>query len=172
MLDVLFNKFSEMFFIVFLFLFLLTLARGNERVTEKECLVIRKNGTKMGIFYQNVEDDSIYVTPNLYVGNVCAAHNDGWLDRIGINLIVSISEKWLVLPYEGKRFIGYFHYRHDDIGNELDGRAQAVIDKMGRFVLEKIERDQSGRTRVLLFDHDYISPMSPIVFWFRDRLTS
>lgn len=153
---------------VFLISALIILSVNSGRVTEKECLWIRRNGTKMGLFFQNEEDDSIYVTPNLYVGNVCVAHNDRWLDQTGVNMVVSISEKWRVLPYNGSRFLRFYYYRHHDIDNELDGRAEREVNKMGLFVKEKMERDQSGRTKVLLFDHDYISPMSPIVRWFQE----
>ena len=156
---------GTLFLTLFLVLLGALVGTSANRVTPQECAIIRKNGTKMGIVYRGEDDDAAHITFSLYMGNVCAAHNDRWLDKKRITTVISISPRWNTLPYEGNRSIQFYHYPIDEY-SEDDEAIVITVRNLGIFIHTLIYEDRRGHVGVLLHSHDYICRHSAIARWY------
>jgi hypothetical protein len=154
-----------MFLITLFFLVVVVASASSTRVTADECVEIRKNHTKTGI---DRRIDATHITPGLYIGNVCAAHNDEWLDREGITAVISMSFRWNDLPYQGKRVVKFYHMVNDSSMEDEDNeeRVESLVRRVGLLIHKIIYSDRTSREKVLLFDHIHISQYSKIVRWY------
>ena len=140
-----------------LVLFVVTVC--GKRVTPEECNEIRRNSSTQ----TEITSDSYRLTFGLYIGNVCAAHNDAWLDRENITVVISLYPTWDSLPYRGKRKIKFYHFPGNDTINDEEELAEYLTRKVGILIHSIIYIDSK---KVLLHSQYCISKYSKIVRWY------
>lgn len=87
------NKFFSTFVIVCLSYHLIeTLC-----VDEVKCEEIRLNANYWKDDEYDVYNDADLIDDGLYLGNVCAAHNETWLKDNNIKLIISVAKEWKMM---------------------------------------------------------------------------
>lgn len=69
-------------------------SRTRECVTEEKCEDIRKNANYWKPDEFDVYNDADLIIDGLYLGNVCAAHNETWLKENDIGLIINVAREW------------------------------------------------------------------------------
>ena len=102
-----------MFALFIIFLIFVVFGRC-DRVAEKDCQEIRKRAERWKPRVSDPYTDADLIIPGLYLGNVCAAHNDSWLDENGITMVISVANEWSKLPYKGVRDVQFHYFDLDD----------------------------------------------------------
>lgn len=95
------------------FCLLFVLSR-TERVSHQECLEIRKRAERWKPSPSDPYNDADRITESIYLGNVCAAHNDSWLEAENISVVISVAREWPLLPYKGNHSISFYHFPMED----------------------------------------------------------
>lgn len=90
------------------------LSRAVERVSPGQCVEIRKNAEHWKPSPSDHYNDADQITKNIFLGNVCAAHNDSWLDEENITVVISVASEWPELLYRGKRWVQFYHFPMED----------------------------------------------------------
>lgn len=157
-------------YILLLLLSLILSSGSARRVTPEECVVIREQGVRT---VTKQFGDWYHLTKGLYVGNVCVAHNDQWLDEVGINTVISLSSEWDSLPYKGERTIKFYHFPIPDHKTDDDAFAEELTRQVCFLIHNTIymgslpEFSEYEPPRILLHSHLCISTYSKIVRWYK-----
>lgn len=140
--------------------FFVAVSQANERVSEKQCLKIRKKANHWKPSPLSPYNDADLITPNLFLGNVCAAHNDFWLEMNEITMVISVAREWSFLPYHGTREIKFFHFLLDDSINEDGESVRNVLKEVARLI------DSVRNEKVLVHCNMGISRSASVVLYY------
>jgi len=146
----------------------IVLSSENQRVTPKECSIIRTRAAKWKPSPSDPYNDADLVYHQIYLGNVCAAHNDSWLDQVGITLVVSVASEWSFLPYQGQRNIEFEYYEMEDVAfGDIKG-----IKKLWKEISYRIHNhlQEDDTHKVLVHCNMGISRSSSVVLWYLQHL--
>ncbi len=133
--------------ICIIFLFALIQTR---QVSEKECAEIRKRAEHWRPFSASPYNDADHIIDGIYLGNVCAAHNDSWLDEHGITMVISVAAEWNELPYRGERKIQFHYFELDDSVTEKFDKSTKVFDDIADIIHNENERSTDDEPTAIL----------------------
>jgi hypothetical protein len=86
-----------------LLLLFLVLDCSAQCVTEEQCNDIRLNARYwLTDSEHDPYNDADLIIEGLYLGNVCAAHNETWLDQHNVSLIVNVAKEWVEQCWKGR----------------------------------------------------------------------
>lgn len=83
-------------------------------------------------------NDADYIVDNLYLGNICAAHNLAWLREKNISVIFNMASEWQPVEYAGIRVV-YFPFEDTTTLDEKETRR--YINKAVSALIDINERD-------------------------------
>ena len=115
---------------------------GARCVTLEQCEEIRLNANYWKPDEYDAYNDADDIEDGLYLGNVCAAHNPGWLRKHNITIIVNLAREWkeacLIPGYD----IRHFNYVLDDSASEDENRTRHLFKEAAKtialFMKEKV----------------------------------
>jgi hypothetical protein len=125
------NLMQSSFFVLFGIFCIFTHCR---RVSEEECTEIRANAEYWKPRVDDKYNDADLIVNGLYLGNVCAAHNDSWLDQHKITMVISVAKEWSDLPYKGERKIDFHYFDVDDSVGEDAKRVAHIFDEIALLI--------------------------------------
>lgn len=139
-----------------------------ERVTNQQCETIRQRASLWKPLPTDPYHDADMVYYGIYIGNVCAAHNDTWLDQNGITLVISVASEWHSLPYEGKRLVEFSYYpMEDDLLGDIN-RLKKLWKEISYRMHNHLELDKENK--VLVHCNMGISRSASVVLWYLQHL--
>lgn len=122
----------------------------SERVSEEDCEKIRKRAENWKPQAADPYNDADLIVSGLYLGNVCAAHNDSWLDENGITMVISVANEWPDLPYKGERKIEFHHFDLDDDTREDAHKATKAFIDISNIIHRERERSSDAQPTAIL----------------------
>lgn len=151
--------FPELLFVTICLFVLCTRA---QRVSPQLCKEIRSSVIQWKPFPSDPYNDADLIVPGLYLGNVCAAHNDSWLDEEKITAVISVAREWSTLPYEGGRAIEFYHYPMDDTSTQHERTVRRMIRNVSTLIDQLVTMGE-GEARILVHCNMGISRSSTVV---------
>lgn len=150
---------------------LLTLVLSQEeslRVSPEECNQIRQRAAHWKSDPSDPYNDADLVYYGIYVGNVCAAHNDSWLDEHGITMVISVAREWSILPYSGKRMVEFGYYPMDDFSFGDETQVKKLWKEISYRMHNHLQEDSVNK--ILVHCNMGISRSSSVVLWYLQHL--
>jgi serine/threonine/tyrosine-interacting-like protein 1 len=118
-------------------------------VTDEQCKDIRLNANYWKPDEYDAYNDADLIIDGLYLGNVCAAHNESWLKENNIQLIITIAKEWKDSDQctngEG---IKSAHFDLDDSVNEDEHKTRTVLDNAALLIKKHLSRKENGNALV------------------------
>ena len=138
------------------------------RVTQEECDIIRRRAAKWKPSPSDPYHDADLIYYGIYVGNVCAAHDDTWLDESGITLVVSVANEWPQLPYQGRRRVEFEYFPMDDVTTGEASKLKKLWKEVSYRIHNHLAEDPENR--VLVHCNMGISRSASVVLWYLQHL--
>lgn len=146
----------------------LVLSQDSKKVTPQECEVIKDRAVHWKPSPSDPYHDADLVYYGIYVGNVCAAHNDSWLDETGITMVISVAREWSVLPYGGRRVVEFGYYPMDDFSFGNEKEVKKLWKEVSYRMHNHLREDQTNR--ILVHCNMGISRSASVVLWYLQHL--
>lgn len=119
--------------ILLLFIYLIKSVHLNGlTVTEEQCHYIRLRSNEWKKMTDSY-NDADYIIDNIYLGNICAAHNVTWLSEKNISYIFNVAQEWDSVIYEG---IELFYFPLDDEVTLNEKNTRQYINKITNKLIE------------------------------------
>ena len=112
-------------------------------VTQEQCDYIRVYAN-----YSKPNDDDVYndadlITKGLYLGNVCAAHDEQWLIDNDISVVISVAKEWKPGACRFESLIKQLYYDIDDRNDEDEERVTRQFDEVARVIDYHIKQEEN-----------------------------
>ncbi len=150
-----------MFFVVLFFELFVTLC-----VTPEECGVIREKATHWKPNKHDVYNDADLIEERLYLGNVCAAHNNTWLKLNNITLTVSMALERASSCEKTKGLMREVSFSLDD-GEADENEVIGILNKASDIIEKHMGIPQNGN--ILVYCNMGISRSTSVVLAFLSR---
>jgi protein-tyrosine phosphatase len=154
-----------MFLLVSTIALIISLTKASNRVTEEQCQKIRERASYWKPDPIAPYNDADFIVFGVYLGNVCAAHNDTWLEEESITAVISVSSEWSVLPYCGNREITFHHYPLDDV-TTLDRDKTKRVFKEVAYLINDLIQTGGPDVKILVHCNMGISRSASVVLWY------
>ena len=99
-------------------------------VSQEKCGEIRANAQYWKPDEHDPYNDADLIIPRLYLGNVCAAHNETWLREKDITLVVCVAREWRGECERAERGIRKLVYELDDSVGENETLARETFERI------------------------------------------
>lgn len=121
----------------------------SECVDEAKCHDIRLNANYWKDDEYDVYNDADLIEDGLYLGNVCAAHNESWLKENNIKLVISVANEWKsdTCLYTDPS-IKSLSFKLDDSNNEDESKARSILDETALIIREHLKDKMNGNVLV------------------------
>lgn len=128
---------------MFLFVCMLSLCVSSKCVSREQCNEIRSYAN-----YWKTNDDDVYhdadlITKGLYLGNVCAAHDEQWLIDNHITVVISVAKEWKPGACRFESSIKQLYYDIDDRNDEDEERVTRQFDEVARVIDHHIKQEEN-----------------------------
>ena len=135
-------------------------------VTEEKCQQIRNAAQRWKPSPLSPYNDADHISNGLYIGNVCAAHNDEWLKKEGITMVISVAREWDYLAQGKGKGVAFHYFDIDDSVNENRDRILRLFKEIALL----IHRELTVRGgKVLVHCNMGISRSSSVVLWYLEH---
>jgi len=127
--------------ILLLSLSLLCTQLGAVCVTQAQCEEIRLNADYWKADSRDEYNDADLIIDGLYLGNVCAAHNETWLRGHAIRLVISVAREWFMLCRDTT--VDVMGFLLDDSNSENVTHTKAVFSEIADIIAAYSARGES-----------------------------
>jgi protein tyrosine phosphatase len=97
--------------------------------TDEQCNIMRLINNK------TIYNDADLIIDNIYLGNICAAHNLTWLNENNISFIINVASEWNEISYEGKNT---YYFPFDDSINLDMKKTRQLINKVTNLLVNHV----------------------------------
>lgn len=158
--------------ILVLCLALVTSHVSTKRVTAEQCEEIRQNAQYWKPEPDDEYNDADFIVDHLYLGNVCAAHNESWLRAHNVTYVVSMAHEWdqwdVANTPPGIRFM---HFSLEDSVLEDETEVSSTLDHVASLINDCVTaiRAEDSSQAVLVHCNMGISRSSAAVIAYLQR---
>ena len=109
-------------------------------VTERQCEEIRRNAEYWKPSVDDTYNDADLIGRGLYLGNVCAAHNETWLRTHRVDLVISVAREWREPCVTAVETVAY---DLDDSNSENEAKTRVIFDAAVAPITQRLSRNQT-----------------------------
>jgi protein-tyrosine phosphatase len=110
-------------------------------VTEEQCHAIRVESEAWKPVGESTYNDADLIIDQIYLGNVCAAHNSTWLIEKNISAVFNIAVEWSDTRYEGVKLVSL---PLDDLTSLDERETRRAINKVTHLLISYKEENANA----------------------------
>lgn len=121
---------------------------GDRLVTARGCETIRERSDDWKPSVYDECNDADHIIDNIYLGNVCAAHDESWLNEARISVVFNMATEWVssredetTVKYTG---IEYLPFAMEDRTSLDEEATKEYLNKVARHLILKARETESN----------------------------